>query len=206
MVQLETALARDRYEDGENELPQGERGADNLVGVGSEAPVNKDATSALNLGLAPAVLRRVKLFAELDDSQIESFLHYLQVVQVFQFSHLVRQGQHGDAMYVVLEGELRALTIVEGKETTLATMGEGDCFGEISLLDQGPRSADVVANRDTRLLKLSSAAFEQLVREAPALAVPMLLALSRALVERVRRTTKRYEDSIRFIRTSGVVR
>jgi len=163
--------------------------------------VSKDATSSLTLGLAPAVLRRVKLFAAFQDGQVESFLQYLQVVQVPQFSHLVRQGQHGDSMYVVLEGELRALTIVEGKEPTLATMVSGDCFGELSLLDQGPRSADVVANRDSKLLELSSSAFERLIREAPALAVPLLLALSRAVVDRVRRSTKRYEDSIRFIRT-----
>lgn len=167
------------------------------------AAVSKETTSTNNLGLAPAVLRRVKLFAGLDDGQIESFLGYLELAQIPQFSHLVRQGEHGDAMYVVLEGELRALTIVEGKETTLATMGAGDCFGEISLLDQGPRSADVVANRETKLLKLSSGAFERLIREAPALAVPLLLALGRAVVDRVRRSTKRYEDSIRFIRTSG---
>jgi CRP-like cAMP-binding protein len=154
--------------------------------------------------LALPVLRRIKLFAGLEERQIESLLDYLEVVQVPQFSHLLRQGQHGDAMYVVLEGELRALTIVEGKESPLGTMAAGDCFGEISLLDQGPRSADVVANRDSKLLKLSSAAFERLIREAPALAVPLLLGLSRAVVDRVRRSTKRYEDSIRFIRTSGV--
>jgi CRP-like cAMP-binding protein len=166
--------------------------------------VSKD--TAFNRGLAPTILRGVKLFAGLEDAQLESLLRYLEPLQIPQFSHLVRQGEHGDAMYVILEGELRALTIIEGKETTLATMGSGDCFGEISLLDQGPRSADVIANRDTQLLRLSSAAFERLVREAPALAVPLLLALSRAVVERVRRSTKRYEDSIRFIRTSVAAR
>ena len=160
-------------------------------------------TPSASLGLAPAVLGRIKLFADLKPDQIDQFLGYVEVVQVPQYSGLVHQGQNGDSMYVVLEGELRALTIVEGKETTLATIGAGECFGEISLLDQGPRSADVVANRDTRLLKLSSAAFERLLREAPALALPIVLALSRALVDRVRRTTKRYEDTIRFIRTSS---
>jgi CRP-like cAMP-binding protein len=159
-------------------------------------------TTSTSLGLTPAALGRIKLFAELKADQIERFLAYVEVVKVPQYSDLVRQGQHGDTMYVVLEGELRALTIVEGQESTLATLGAGECFGEIALLDQGPRSADVVANRDTRLLKLSSAAFERLIREAPDLALPFVLALSRALVDRVRRTTKRYEDTIRFIRTS----
>jgi CRP-like cAMP-binding protein len=165
--------------------------------------MSKVGTSSASLGVAPAALGRIKLFAGLKEDQIEQFLGYVEVVEVPQYSDLVHKGQYGDAMYVVLEGELRALTIVEGRESTLATIAAGECFGEISLLDQGPRSAEVVANRDTRLLKLSSAAFERLIRESPALALPFVLALSRALVDRLRHTTKRYEDTIRFIRTSS---
>src|SRR5215468_1048617 len=145
-------------------------------------------------------LQRIKLFAGLGADQLECFARYLEPVKVPQFGNLVRKGQHGDAMYVVLDGELRALTIIEGKESILGTMGAGDCFGEISLLDQGPRSADVVANRDSVLLKLSTAGFERLVREAPGLALPFVLALSREAVQRVRHATRRYEDSIQFIR------
>jgi hypothetical protein len=62
----------------------------------------------------------------------------------------------------------------------------------------------VIANKDSILLKLSSAGFERLVGEAPALSVPFVLALSRAVVAQIRRTTKKYEDSIRFIRSSVV--
>jgi len=171
-----------------------------------EAAVHKDARSAENLGLATSALRSVKLFARFGEGQIRSFLRYLEEVQVPQFGHLVRKGQRGDAMYVVLEGELRALTIVEGKETTLATIGAGDCFGEVSLLDQGPSSADVIANRDSRLLRLSRAAFERLILEAPDFAVPLLLALSRGVVDLIRRSTKRNEELIRFIRTSLAAR
>jgi hypothetical protein len=155
------------------------------------------------LPLAPEALRRIKLFANLGDPQLASFLHYLEVVRFPQFSHIVRQGQHGDAMYVVVEGEVRVLKIIGGKETILATLSAGDCFGEIALLDQGPRSADVIANRDSVFLRLSSSAFEGLVREAPALSVPFLLALSRAVARCLRDTTKKYEDTIRFIRATA---
>jgi len=137
--------------------------------------------------------------------QLESFAHYLELVRFPQFGHIIRRGARGAAMFLVLEGEVRALTIVEGKESTLTNIGVGDWFGEVSLLDHGPRSVDVIANTDSVLLKLSSESFQRLLAEAPMLAVPFLLALSRTVVERVRRATKRYEDSIRFIRTSGLV-
>jgi hypothetical protein len=109
--------------------------------------------AAARPAINPASLRRIKTLAGLDQTQLASFLQYVQVVSCRQFSHVVRKGEHGDAMYLVLEGELRALTIVDGKQTTLATMKAGDFFGEISLLDQAPRSADVVANQDSTLLR-----------------------------------------------------
>jgi hypothetical protein len=167
------------------------------------AKADREALARPAAALAPEALRGIKLFASLEPSQLGSFLRYLDVVRFPQFSHIVRQGQRGDAMYVVAEGEVRVITIVEGKESILATLSKGDCFGEISLLDQGPRSADVIANRDSVLLRLSNSAFERLVREAPALSVPFLLALSRALVHCIRHINKKYEDSIRFIRVSA---
>jgi hypothetical protein len=159
-----------------------------------------------SLGVKPEALRRMKVFVGLDDRQVESFVRYMELIQCPQFSHIVRKGEHGDAMYIVLEGELRALAMVDGKESALATIAVGETFGEISLIDQGPRSSDVVANRDSVLLKFSSVAFAQLLREAPALAVPFLMALSRSVVGRVRGLTKRYEDSVHFIRTTHAAR
>ena len=168
-------------------------------GVTGPAAVGKGGRS---LGVKPEALRRMKCFASMDDRQIESFVRYMELLHCEQFSHIVRSGEFGDSMYLVLEGELRALAMVDGKEVTLGTITVGESFGEISLIDQGPHSADVVANKDSVLLKISSRAFAQLLREAPALPAPFLLALSRAVVGRARDVTKRYVDSVRFIRTA----
>jgi CRP/FNR family cyclic AMP-dependent transcriptional regulator len=167
--------------------------------VTGAAAVGKGGRS---LGVKPEALRRMKGFAGMDDRQIESFVRYTEVLHCQQFSHIVRKGERGDAMYLVVEGELRALAMVDGKESTLGTIAAGETFGEISLIDQGPRSADIVANRDSVLLKISCISFEQLLREAPVLSVPFLLALTRSVVGRVRTLTSRYEDSVRFIRAT----
>jgi len=156
-------------------------------------------------GFTSADLRRIKLFETLEEPQLEAFAQYLEAVSCPQFSHIVRRGERGEAMYLILEGEVRALSIVEGKESPLTTIPAGQWFGEISLLDHGPRSVDVIANKDSVLLRLSSDAFERLLSEAPMLAIPFLLVLTRTLADRIRRTTKKLEDSIRFIRISGIV-
>ena len=152
------------------------------------------------LSVKPGSLRRIKVFAEMDERQLESFLGYMEVLRFKQFAKVVRKGDHGDAIFFVLEGEVRAFTMIDGKETTLSTMSTGDSFGEISVLDHGPRSADVVANRESVLLKISSSRIERLLREAPALAAPFLYSLSRSIVGRMRGLTKKYEDSIHLSR------
>jgi CRP-like cAMP-binding protein len=151
-------------------------------------------------------LRRIKILANMEEKQLESFVQFMEVVAVRQFAEVFRKGEHGDAMYLVLEGELRARVIVDKKETTLSTMKVGDFFGEISLLDEGPRSADVIANSDSRLLKISSTAFARLMGEAPALAASFLYGLSKSIGARVRVLTQKYQDSIHFSRLASAVR
>jgi hypothetical protein len=150
-------------------------------------------------------LRRIKILADMEEKQLESFVQFMEVVAVRQFAEVFRKGEHGDAMYLVLEGELRARVIVDKKETTLSTMRVGDFFGEISLLDAGPRSADVIANSDSRLLKISSASFAGVMGEAPALAASFLYGLSKSIGARVRVLTQKYQDSIHFSRLAGAV-
>ena len=81
-------------------------------------------------------------------------------------------------------------------------MSVGEFFGDISLFDQGPRSADVVANTESLVLKISSEAFDELAKEAPEIATPFLLAIGRTLTARIRADNKRYGDSIKFARAA----
>jgi CRP-like cAMP-binding protein len=82
-------------------------------------------------------------------------------------------------------------------------MGVGECFGELAVIDESPRSADVLANVESVVLKISSGALRRLFQEAPALAAPFLLGLNKTITSRVRKLTKRYEDSILFARTAS---
>jgi hypothetical protein len=154
-------------------------------------------------GLDPRALRRIKILAGMTDEQLERFAQFMEVEKVPQWAVIVKQGDHGDSMYFILEGELRVRMNVMGKETILATLSVGEFFGDISLFDQGPRSADVVANADSLVVKISAAAFDELSREAPEIATPFLRAIGRTLTARIRADNKRYGDSVKFGRASG---
>ena len=156
-----------------------------LTGV-SEGP-------ASHVGIKPGSLRRVKILADLKDAQLAHLAEYMEMQEVPQWTVLFNQGDISDSMYLVMAGELRARVVVNGRETILATFGPGDFFGDIALFDHGPRSADVVANVDSTLLKITATAFDRLTREAPALATPFLQATARTLSARIRADNKKIQ-------------
>ncbi len=157
-------------------------------------------------GITPDSLRRIKIFADMDDRQLGSFLQYMEVQKYLPNALVCRKGEPGDAMFLVLQGEVRARTMVAGRESTLSVMGVGECVGELAVVDQSSRSADVVASVESVLLKISADALKLLFKEAPALAAPFLFGLSKTITSRVRAMTKRYEDSILFARAAGTSR
>lgn len=150
--------------------------------------VHEDAAC---LGLTPGLLRRIKILGNLKDAQLAHLCDFIELHEAPTHSILFKQGDPGDAMYLVLAGELRARILHGDAESILATFRTGDFFGDMALFDNGPRSADVVASVESTLLKISSANFYRLIREAPALATPFLQATVRTLSSRIRADNKR---------------
>jgi hypothetical protein len=147
--------------------------------------------AAHQVGIKPGSLRRIKILADLKDNQLAHLAEYMELQEVSQWSVVFSQGESSDSMFLVLGGELRARVMVNGRETIIATFSPGDFFGDMALFDHGPRSADVVANVDSTLLKITSVSFDRLTREAPALATPFLQATARTLSARIRADNKR---------------
>jgi hypothetical protein len=163
----------------------------------------KSEIAADKAGITPGMLRRVKALAELKDEQLLRFLNFMEPQRVPCFAQIVKQGDPDDGMYLVLEGQLRVRLLIGGKETILATLNAGECFGEIALFDQGPRSADVIANEESVLLKITTTAFEKLRHEAPELSAPILFSISKTLASRIRADNKRLKESVNLARASG---
>ncbi len=166
------------------------------------SPAAASAQTGTAVALKPGSLRRVKILANLSDDQLQQFASLMEIVRARQFEEIVREGSPGDAMYLLLDGEVRVRLMIAGKETILATLCSGEFFGEVALFDHGPRSADVIANKECLLLKVPAGAFQKLIEQVPDLAAPFLFAVSRTLIARIRADNKRYRDSIAFARTA----
>ena len=130
-------------------------------------------------------LRSVPLFASLDDEAAKDLRNLLSDKIVPQNTRLFKQGDKGDAMYLIERGRVRiSLRDDDSQEVTLAELAQGDFFGEMSIIDGRQRSADAQVIEDARLAILSRDAFLSFVRTNPDVALEMLSALT----DRLRRT------------------
>jgi len=169
-----------------------------LKAVFSRRSTSPAAQNDASRSISPGSLRRIKVLAELADEHLMSFARYLETEHLPQYTNVVNAGEEGDSMFMLLEGELRVRVMVHGKESILATLEPGESFGELALLDEGKRSADVIANVQSTVLRISKAGLKKLFDEAPTLAAPFMHALGRATAARLRATNRRVEDSIRL--------
>jgi SulP family sulfate permease len=138
----------------------------------------------------------MKLFADLTDEQLAEFAAFLEPVEVRTNRIIVKIGEPGDAMYLIHRGEVRVSQLVENRETILAKLETGDFFGEFCLFGDGKRSADVVADNDCLLLKLSREGFLTVLEQHPATAARFLMAIIRFTESRLRSMNKKYVDSM----------
>ena len=130
-------------------------------------------------------LRSVPLFASLDDDAARKLRSLLSDKTVPQNTRLFRQGEKGDAMYLIEKGRVRiSIRDHDEEEVILAELAQGDFFGEMSIIDGRQRSADAKVIEDAQLAILSRDAFLSFVRTNSDVALEMLSALT----DRLRRT------------------
>jgi CRP-like cAMP-binding protein len=117
-----------------------------------------------------AQLGQVSLFSGLSKRELAAVARETKEVSHPAGKVLAKEGDRGIGFFLITEG--RAKVTVNGRAR--AGLGPGDFFGEISLLDQGPRSATVTAETDVRMLGLTAWAFQGLLRQHPTIAMKML--------------------------------
>jgi CRP-like cAMP-binding protein len=130
-------------------------------------------------------LAGVPLFLTCSKRDLQIIARHMQVVAVTEGTVLMRQGQHGDAFYVVLEG--RGEMVRAGR--IVGDVGPGEHVGELALLDPAPRSATVTAKTAMTVGVIDARTFAAIVRDVPALSTKLLSALARRLRTRDREAT-----------------
>ena len=108
------------------------------------------------------LLQRMPIFGAIRDDTLQFLLGLTQLVRLPAGQHFFREGDAATGLYVLEAGEASVIKGWQGREVLLHTLQQGDCFGEMALMDFQPRSASVRADGDCRALLLDSEGLLQL--------------------------------------------
>ncbi len=122
-------------------------------------------------------LKKVTILRALSQSQLKALTKWAKVVAFSKGETVVRRGERGNGLYLILEGSAD----VRRGNRSLARLGAGQFFGEMSLFDNEPRSADVVALQPSRLVAVSKWEFWGFAASEPSVVLSVLEEMSRRL-------------------------
>jgi rhodanese-related sulfurtransferase len=148
-------------------------------------------------------LAETEVFKILPEEQLAEIAKVVQDKVVPANTIIYRQGDPGDSFYIIHSGRIRVFLSGEGGvETELNRMGPGDCFGEIALLRDQPRTADVETLEETRLYFLTREEFERVLKEHPDVFRSFFRHISELLMREDRRIQEETEHEYRATRLS----
>ena len=107
------------------------------------------------------------LFAAFTKEEFGAIVDRLEPLQFMAGERMIAEGDEGDAMYLISRGGGRVVKEIDGREVVLDELGEGEFFGEMSLMVGGPRSASVFATADTDVLRLKSSDLFEVIKQYP---------------------------------------
>lgn len=138
-----------------------------------------------------AHLKAVPIFSSIDPAVLSNLAAIVEEKSYPDGGIVFKEGEEGDAMYVILEGAVKIVKVIDaakGLAKDLAILSTGDFFGEMSLIDKSSRSASVVSLGVSRLVRVSSHAFGDLLQKSAITAANLLFGIIQTVSGRLRQT------------------
>lgn len=161
-------------------------GHDNITAIVLAAPDQGDEARVEEVQLKLQTLQKMPLFNYLNYQELVRISNLTTVRHFVADEPIFREGDPGEELFVVLTGQVK----VHKADTEITRLGDGEQFGEMALVDRSPRSADVTACSDTRVLVMKRADFFQIIRHEREMAVKLLWRFVGVLTERLRNTSR----------------
>ncbi|GIR57204.1 MAG: hypothetical protein CM15mP64_6160 [Candidatus Neomarinimicrobiota bacterium] len=150
--------------------------------------LNKESSNMFSVLEKTILLKSVNLFKNIPGDILSKIAQIAEEVEIGFDEKLFDQGEHGDSLYIIINGKIS----VTQNERSITILGEGDCIGEMALLDQEPRSAGALAVVDSILLKIDQEGFYELMSTNPEIMKQIVMVLT----QRVRDMNKKVTGSL----------
>ncbi len=146
------------------------------------------------------LLRKVPLFSGIDPAKLKLLAFTSERLNFDKGQSLMRQGEMGDAAFLILSGEADVLADAGDGPVKVATAGVNGFVGEMAILRDQPRTATVTAATDVSTLKITKESFFQLIEDSPKIAVELM----RVLAQRLEVTTIDLTGARAKLRAAGI--
>ncbi|MBI4537477.1 MAG: cyclic nucleotide-binding domain-containing protein [candidate division NC10 bacterium] len=132
----------------------------------------------------------IPMFDGLKTSELKTIARYMNCLDVGEGDVVFLEGEQGDYVCFVASGSLQVTkTSPDGQPTVLTTLSQGESIGEMAVIEDAPRSANVVALSPARLVTLARPDFESLLAHHPAIGIGILKGIARVLSRNLRKTS-----------------
>jgi sigma-B regulation protein RsbU (phosphoserine phosphatase) len=139
-------------------------------------------------------LLEAPMFGDLDPTELSEVVHIMQVQGLRPGQYVFREGDPGDAWYVLYEGEVEVLKEGTLERREIVKLGPLACFGEMAILDGSVRSASVRATTEATAFRFPRADFQRLLEDDNLAAYKLIHQMALVLVARQRETTSRLAE------------
>lgn len=138
-----------------------------------------------------SLLRTIDIFEDLRDEELEKIFK-LARIKLFPVNTIIlEEGKSGGALYIIVKGRVHVTKKVEGKKAKVITsLGPQSIFGEMSLFDNMPYSANVIALEETRCVVINKDRFDEMLRQDLPMAYKLLTRIITILCQRLRNTNE----------------
>ncbi len=141
-----------------------------------------------------SLVKGCPLFHEIYDHEVEKILKNCVVASFKKDDHIIKQGDSGTDICIILTGEASIIVNKDGERKHIATLNSGDLFGEMVLLNETQRTADIVARTNCDVLVFGQDAFYELYSKSPQVFSLLALNLSRLITKRLKQANKIITD------------
>ena len=131
------------------------------------------------------LLREIPIFADLSPEDLKHVAEVAHEEWYPQNTDIFHQGDDGRMMFVIVDGSVRVIRTMDGKDQVLAERGPGDFVGEMAIIESAPRSATLHTQSEVRVLAIDDEIFKGILRERPDVSFAVLRSISRRLREKV---------------------
>ena len=137
------------------------------------------------------------LFKDFSDKEIALLAKYVDEKVIKAPAPLFIENMKGESMFILVSGQIRLSKMIsEGEEKTLSTLAAGDFFGEMALVEDGPRAVTAFVITDSNILIIKRSSFEALMQESPKVAVKIAIGLYKTLSDRIRTLSPEIQQMI----------